>query len=52
MLKLGLAHEKRRTDNSAFILYEELIRILREHARKDSVLFDNMRTLHLALIPQ
>lgn len=50
MLKLGLAHEKRRTDNSAFILYEELIRILREHARKDSVLFDNMRTLHLALI--
>ncbi|MDO4181513.1 MAG: hypothetical protein Q4D36_09535 [Bacteroidales bacterium] len=50
MLKLGLAHEKRRTDNSAFILYEELIRILQKYAQKDSVLFDNMRTLHLALI--
>lgn len=50
ILKLGLAHEKRRTDNSAFILYEELIRILQKYARKDHVLFDNMRTLHLALI--
>lgn len=50
MLKLGLAHEKRRTDNSAFILYEELIRTLQSVAGRCSVLFKNMRTMHLALI--
>lgn len=30
MLKLGLAHETRRTDNSAFILYTELAQTLQE----------------------
>lgn len=50
MLKLGLAHEKRRTDNSAFIIYEELIRILGRFKKEAPVLFDNMRTFHLALL--
>lgn len=50
MLKLGLAHEKRRTDNSAFIVYEELIQILKNFSDKASALFSNMRTLHLSLL--
>lgn len=50
MLKLGLAHEKRRTDNSAFIVYEELILLLKRFAPTYRTLFDNMRTLHLALV--
>lgn len=51
ILKMGLAHEKRRTDNSAFIIYEELIRILNKFNGEEygNVLFDNMRTFHLAL---
>lgn len=52
MLKLGLAHEKRRTDNSAFILYEELKNMLNDFKDKGAVLFKNMRTLHLALLAQ
>lgn len=51
-LKLGLAHEKRRTDNSAFIIYEELVRVLKEFKCEGGILFDNMRTLHLALLAQ
>lgn len=50
MLKLGLAHEKRRTDNSAFIVYEELIQILKGFSGNASALFCNMRTLHLSLL--
>lgn len=50
MLKLGLAHEKRRTDNSAFIVYEELIQILKNFSNNASALFSNMRTLHLSLL--
>lgn len=50
MLKLGLAHEKRRTDNSAFIVYEELIQILKNFSKQASALLSNMRTLHLALL--
>lgn len=50
MLKLGLAHEKRRTDNSAFIIYEELIRILTKSQENAQTLFNNMRTFHLALL--
>lgn len=50
MLKLGLAHEKRKTDNSAFIVYEELILLLKRFAPTYRTLFDNMRTLHLALV--
>lgn len=52
MLKLGLAHEKRHTDNSAFTVYDELITLLKENA-KSSVgrfLFTDTRTLHLALV--
>lgn len=52
VLKMGLAHEKRRTDNSAFIIYEELIRILGEFKGYADILFDNMRTFHLALLAQ
>lgn len=50
MLKLGLAHEKRRTDNSAFIVYEELIQILKSFSQNASALLSNMRTLHLSLL--
>lgn len=50
MLKLGLAHEKRKTDYSAFIVYEELILLLKRFAPTYRTLFDNMRTLHLALV--
>ena len=50
MLKLGLAHEKRKTDNSAFIVYEELILLLKRFVPTYRTLFDNMRTLHLALV--
>ena len=50
MLKLGLAHEKRRTDNSAFIVYEELIQMLKSFSDKASALLNNMRTLHLSLL--
>lgn len=50
MLKLGLAHEKRKTDNSAFIVYEELILLLKRFAPTYRTLFDNMRTPHLALV--
>lgn len=52
MLKLGLAHEKRRTDNSAFILYEELVDILERFSEQNKVLFNNIRTLHLGLLAQ
>lgn len=52
MLKLGLVHEKRRTDNSAFILYEELIGMLESYKSEGQLLFNNMRTLHLALLAQ
>ena len=53
-LKLGLAHEKRRTDNSAFVVYSELIDLLKKcnKENKDSaqLLFQNVRTMHLALL--
>lgn len=50
MLKLGLAHEKRRTDNSAFILYTELLQTLLSMSGKINILFDNVRTMHLPLL--
>lgn len=53
-LKLGLAHEKRRTDNSAFVVYSELIDLLKKcnKENKDSaqLLFQNVRTMHLSLL--
>lgn len=53
-LKLGLAHEKRRTDNSAFVVYSELIDLLikcnRENRDAAQLLFRNIRTMHLALL--
>lgn len=50
MLKLGLAHEKRRTDNSAFILYTELAQTLQGLSEKAGALFGNVRTMHLCLL--
>lgn len=52
MLKLGVAHEKRKTDNSAFILYDELIMLLKGHNLKwkYAALYRDTRTLHLAIL--
>lgn len=52
MLKLGLAHEKRHTDNSAYIVYDELVNLLKKC--KDypwvKLLFKDIRTMHLVLL--
>lgn len=52
MLKLGLAHEKRKTDNSAFIVYESLINYLKEVKKSsiNSILFEDIRIMHLAIL--
>lgn len=52
MLKLGLAHEKRKTDNSAFIVYESLINYLKEVKKSstNSMLFEDIRIMHLAIL--
>lgn len=52
MLKLGLAHEKRRTDNSAFVIYDTLIDLLKNPLVKKhtKTLLENTRTFHLALL--
>lgn len=54
MLKLGLAHEKRRTDNSAFVVYESLINYLKQNKKeaKFHLLFENYRIIHLAILAQ
>lgn len=52
MLKLGLAHEKRKTDNSAFIVYESLINYLKEVKNNSTnlILFEDIRIMHLAIL--
>lgn len=52
MLKLGLAHEKKRTDNSAFVVYETLINYLKEKKcdLQDLILFEDVRIMYLALL--
>lgn len=52
MLKLGIAHEKRKTDNSAFILYDELVTLLKRTDLKGKypALYRDTRTLHLAIL--
>lgn len=52
MLKLGVAHEKRKTENSAFILYDELITLLKRYDFKCKYpsLYRDTRTLHLAVL--
>ena len=52
MLKLGLAHEKRKTDNSAFIVYGTLINYLKEikNNKTNSILFEDIRIMHLAIL--
>lgn len=50
MLKLGLAHEKRRTDTSAFILYTELLQTLVELSKRCNGLLENIRNMHLVLL--
>ena len=54
MLKLGLAHEKKHTDNSAYVVYNELIALLKECKKKGyawaELLFRDTRTMHLALL--
>ena len=52
MLKLGLAHEKRGTNNSAFILYDELIGLLKQMYTKEKYrsFFYDIRTIHLSIL--
>lgn len=52
MLKLGLAHEKKRTDNSAFVVYETLINYLKKKKQElqDMILFEDVRIMYLALL--
>lgn len=52
LLKLGLAHEKRRTDNSAFVVYESLIVYLKEMKRRpvNQFLFEDIRIMCLAIL--
>lgn len=52
MLKLGIAHEKRKTDNSAFILYDELVTLLKRTDLKGKypALYRDTRTLHLTIL--
>lgn len=52
MLKLGLAHEKRGTSNSAFILYDELIGLLKQMYTKEKYrsFFYDIRTIHLSIL--
>lgn len=52
MLKLGLAHEKRHTDNSAYVVYNELATLLKSCRDYPwaQLLFRDTRTMHLALL--
>lgn len=53
MLKLGLAHEKNRTDNSAYIIYHELEeQLLHAFLRFPNMryIFRDTRTMHLSLL--
>lgn len=52
MLKLGLAHEKKRTDNSAFVVYESLIDYQKNMSwhSENQFLFDDIRIMHLAIL--
>lgn len=54
MLKLGLAHEKRHTDNSAYTIYNDLLRVLFEVKDKCpkfvASLFRDNRGLHLGIL--
>ena len=53
MLKLGLAHEKRHTDNSAYAVYNDLtdhlLAIKRENPMIHTLFRDN-RTMHLGVL--
>lgn len=53
MLKLGLAHEKRHTDNSAYAIYNDLINSLLNIRRRNPYtksLFRDNRTMHLGIL--
>lgn len=56
MLKLGLAHEKRHTDNSAYAVYGDLLRVLFEvkanYPKFVAPLFRDNRGLHLGILAQ
>lgn len=56
MLKLGLAHEKRHTDNSAYVVYSDLCRALGkvkdEYPEEVDFLFRDNRGLHLGVLAQ
>ncbi|MBD5390264.1 hypothetical protein HDR64_04065, partial [bacterium] len=56
MLKLGLAHEKRHTDNSAYVVYGDLLRVLFEvkdrYPAFVAPLFRDNRGLHLGILAQ
>lgn len=56
MLKLGLAHEKRHTDNSAYMVYGDLWRVLMEvkknYFKLVEPLFRDNRGLHLGILAQ
>lgn len=50
MLKLGLAHEKRRTDNSAYTVYSDLQDFIDRNRQTLSVLCRDTRTFHLVFL--
>lgn len=54
LLKLGLAHEKRRTDNSAYAVYKEMREILCRCKKVSNyeALFEDYRMLHLCILAQ
>ncbi len=56
MLKLGLAHEKRHTDNSAYAIYENLIKTLnyikQNYNKNELNIFYKNRTFHLGILAQ
>lgn len=51
-LKLGLAHEKRRTNTSAYVNYDAWINYLKQEHVREIIgrLLKNTRTMHLALL--
>lgn len=53
VLKLGLAHEKRHTDNSAYTIYSDLIQQflwIRRYNPETASLFRDNRTMHLGIL--
>lgn len=50
MLKLGLAHEKRRTDNSAYTVYSDLQDFIERNSQTLSTLCRDTRTFHLVFL--